>query len=119
MNKITVYIVLVLSILIFVPNISFAGNLKITTDPNAVCNNGEQATYTVKAGSTNKWAVILPGGGLAKNANEYKNRPRRMKEPGEEQGFDFGVTRDLKKKATIWSSYPTVQVTSIKGITIT
>ena len=98
MNKITVYIVLVLSILIFVPNISFAGNLKITTDPNAVCNNGEQATYTVKAGSTNKWAVILPGGGLAKNANEYKNRPSRMKEPGGEQWFDFGVARDLKKK---------------------
>ncbi len=98
MNKITAYIALVLSILIFVPNISFAGNLKITTNPNAVCNNGEQATYTVKTGSTNKWAVILPGGGLAKNANEYKNRPRRWKEPWEEQGFDFGVTRDLKKK---------------------
>ncbi len=67
MNKITAYIALVLSIFNICSKYFFCWKFENTTNPNAVCNNGEQATYTVKTGSTNKWAVILPGGGLAKN----------------------------------------------------
>ncbi len=73
-------------------------NLKTTTDPNAVCNNGEQATYTVKTGSTNKWAVILPGGEVARSADDYKNRKSKYKQPGGERFFKEGFERDLKEK---------------------
>lgn len=75
------------------------GNLKKTTAPNAVCNNGEQATYTVKMGNTQKWAVILPGGGMARNAEEYKQRPIRMKQPEIKwHRFDAGIEKDLENK---------------------
>jgi hypothetical protein len=68
-----------------------------TTDPNAVCNNGDQATYTVKKGTTNKWAVILPGGGSARNADDYKKRGDGGP-PGRNHSFTTGPERDLKEK---------------------
>ena len=44
--------------LFFIFNSSFANELNLTTDPNAVCNNGEQATFTIKEGKSNKWADL-------------------------------------------------------------
>ena len=68
-------------LLFFTWNSSFANELKLTTNPNAVCNNGEQATFTIKKGKSNKWAIILPGGGIARNSEEYRSRSENMKSP--------------------------------------
>ena len=67
--------------LFFAWNSGFANELKLTTNPDAVCNNGEQATYTIKKAKSKKWAIILPGGGVARNADEYKSRSEGMKSP--------------------------------------
>ena len=76
---------------------TYSGILK-TTDPNAVCNNGEQATYVVKAGSTNKWAVILYGGAGSSSADQYKNQGSSTKRPGGNHSFTTGPEIDLKEK---------------------
>ena len=68
-------------LLFFASNSGFANELKLTTNPDAVCNNGEQATYTIKKAKSKKWAIILPGGGVARNADEYKSRSEGMKSP--------------------------------------
>ncbi len=73
---------------------TYSGILK-TTDPNAVCNNGEQATYVVKAGSTNKWAVILYGGAGSSSADQYKNQGSSTKRPGGNHSFTTGPEIDL------------------------
>ena len=78
-----------------------------TTDPNALCSNGEQATYTVKRGSTNKWAVIMPGGGIAKNIEHYRNRPNGLKDNDELRKFDVGIEKDLSDRGynMVWIPY--------------
>jgi len=78
-----------------------------TTDPNALCSNGEQATYTVKLGSTNKWAVIMPGGGIAKNVENYRNRPSGLKDNDELRKFDVGIEKDLNDRGynMVWIPY--------------
>jgi|GEM_PF-2342377 hypothetical protein len=78
-----------------------------TTDPNALCSNGEQATYTVKLGSTNKWAVIMPGGGIAKNVEHYRNRPSGLKDNDELRKFDVGIEKDLNDRGynMVWIPY--------------
>ena len=80
-----------------------------TTDPNALCSNGEQATYTVKRGSTNKWAVIMPGGGIAKNADDYRNRPDGFKDNDVLRNFDAEghIEKDLSDRGynMVWIPY--------------
>ena len=80
-----------------------------TTDPNALCSNGEQATYTVKRGSTNKWAVIMPGGGIAKNADDYRNRPDGFKDNDVLRDFDAEghIEKDLSDRGynMVWIPY--------------
>ena len=78
-----------------------------TTDPNALCSNGEQATYTVKRGSTNKWAVIMSGGGIAKNIEHYRNRPNGLKDNDELRKFDVGIEKDLSDRGynMVWIPY--------------
>jgi hypothetical protein len=80
-------------------NFAFTNELKLTTDPNAVCNNGEQATFTIKKGKSNKWAVILPGGGIARNSEEYRSRPEGMKAPElKPHYFGQGIEKDLEDR---------------------
>lgn len=69
-----------------------------TTDPNAVCNNGDQATYVVKRGSTNKWAVILYGGAGSRSADQHKKKGSSTKRPGGNHSFTTGPERDLIEK---------------------
>jgi hypothetical protein len=80
-----------------------------TTDPNALCSNGEQATYTVKRGSTNKWAVIMPGGGIAKNVDDYRNRPDGLKDNDVLRNFDAEghIEKDLSDRGynMVWIPY--------------
>lgn len=89
----------ILFIVLFYFNFTFANELKLTTDPNAVCNNGEQATFTIKKGKSNKWAVILPGGGIARNSKEYRSRPKGMKSPElKPHYFGQGIKKDLEDR---------------------
>lgn len=89
----------ILFISLFYFNFTFANELKLTTDPNAVCNNGEQATFTIKKGKSNKWAVVLPGGGIATNSEEYKSRPEVMKSPElKPHYFGQGIEKDLEDR---------------------
>ena len=84
---------------IFTINSSFSNELKLTKDPNAICNNGEQATFTIKKAKSKKWAIILPGGGVARNADEYKSRPKRMKSPElKPHYFGQAIEKDLEDK---------------------
>ncbi|SVE63133.1 uncharacterized protein METZ01_LOCUS515987, partial [marine metagenome] len=80
-----------------------------TTDPNALCSNGEQATYTVKRGSTNKWAVIMPGGGIAGNADTYRNRHDGLKGNDVLHNFDAEghIEKDLSDRGynMVWIPY--------------
>ena len=90
---------LILFISLFYLNFTFANELKLTTDPNAVCNNGEQATFTIKKGKSNKWAIILPGGGIARNSEEYRSRPESMKSPElKHHYFGQGIEKDLEDR---------------------
>ena len=85
--------------LFFIFNSSFANELKLTTDPNAICNNGEQATFTIKKGKSNKWAVILPGGGIARNSEEYRSRSESMKSPElKPHYFGQAIEKDLEDR---------------------
>ena len=93
----------IFSVILFISsfyfNFAFANELKLTTDPNAVCNNGEQATFTIKKGKSNKWAVILPGGGIARNSEEYRSRPESMKSPElKPHYFSQGIEKDLEDR---------------------
>jgi hypothetical protein len=91
------FVILFISLFYF--NFTFANELKLTTDPNAVCNNGEQATFTIKKGKSNKWAVILPGGGIARNSEEYRSRPEGMKTPElKPHYFGQGIEKDLEDR---------------------
>ena len=91
------FVILFISLFYF--NFTFANELKLTTDPNAVCNNGEQATFTIKKGKSNKWAIILPGGGIARNSEEYRSRPEGMKSPElKPHYFGQGIEKDLEDR---------------------
>ena len=59
--------------------VGLAGNagaeLRNTTSPDALCSNGEQATYAYfDDGNSNDWLVYIHGGGVATNADQYRNR---------------------------------------------
>ena len=50
--------------------------LRTTTAPDALCSNGEQATYAYfDDGKSNDWLVYIHGGGVATNTNQYRGRP--------------------------------------------
>ena len=86
-------------LLFFAWNSGFANELKLTTNPDAVCNNGEQATYTIKKGKSNKWAIVLPGGGIARDPEEYRSRPDGMKSTElKPHYFSQGIEKDLEDR---------------------
>ncbi len=90
---------LIILLLIFIFNLSFASELKVTKNSDAVCNNGERATFTVKRAKSTKWAIILPGGGVARNAEEYKSRSDNMKSPElKPHYFGQAIERDIEDK---------------------
>ena len=93
------YFCLIIFFLIFNLNSTLANELKLTTNPDAVCNNGEQATYTIKKAKSKKWAIILPGGGVARNADEYKSRSEGMKSPElKPHYFGQAIEKDVEDK---------------------
>lgn len=92
-------IIFILMVLIFKLNFLQASELNFINNHNAVCNNGEQATFTIKKGNSNKWVIILPGGGVARNNDEYINRSQNMKEPEQKAHiFNQGIEKDLEKR---------------------
>jgi hypothetical protein len=86
---------------------AIAGEVKTITSPNALCNDGSKATYTInEVAGSNNWAVILPGGGLARNADEYKKRPDSMKTAEQSEHYPQpGIELELAN-----SKYNTVYV---------
>ena len=83
----------------FTWNSSFANELKLTSNPDAVCNNGQQATFTIKKAKSKKWAIILPGGGVARNTDEYKSRSDGMKSPElKPHYFGQAIEKDVEDK---------------------
>ena len=93
------YFCLIIFFLIFNLNSTLANELKFTTNPDAVCNNGEQATFTIKRAKSKKWAIILPGGGVARNADEYKSRSEGMKSPElKPHYFGQAIEKDVEDK---------------------
>ena len=92
-------IIFILMVLIFKLNFLQASELNFINNHNAVCNNGEQATFTIKKGNSNKWVIILPGGGVARNNEEYTNRSQNKKEPEQKAHiFNQGIEEDLEKR---------------------
>lgn len=74
-----------------------AGTVHTIPYEDALCNDGTQATYIVEESNSNKWAVIIPGGGVARNPDEYRNRSQGFKTADtSDHGFDRGIERDLK-----------------------
>ena len=53
--------------------------LKYTTSPDAVCNDGNQATFSHFPATSNKWLVYVQGGGVAINADSFRQRNIHMK----------------------------------------
>ena len=93
------YFCLIIFFLIFNLNSTLANELKFTKNPDAICNNGEQATYTIKKGKSNKWAIVLPGGGIARDPEEYRSRPEGMKSPElKPHYFGQGIEKDLEDR---------------------
>jgi len=51
-----------------------ATEIRTTTSPDALCNDGTQATYNVQYNGSNNWAVVLAGGGVVTSPDQYQNR---------------------------------------------
>jgi len=68
---------------------SAGAELRETTSPDALCSNGEQATYAYFEGTGKDWLVYIHGGGVAINADQYRNRQQRFTTPQETD--DFGT----------------------------
>lgn len=45
-----------------------------TKNSNALCSNGEQATFTYFKGNSNNWLMYIQGGGVAANEDQYRSR---------------------------------------------
>ena len=58
---------------------SALAELKYTKSPDAVCNDGNQATFSHFPAKSNKWLVYVQGGGVAINADSYRQRNIHMK----------------------------------------
>jgi hypothetical protein len=52
-----------------------------TKNPEALCSNGEQATFTYFAGNSNNWLMYIQGGGVAANEDQYRSRSDVLKSP--------------------------------------
>lgn len=59
-----------------------------TRSPDALCNNGEQATFRYIEGTSDNWLVYIQGGGVAPNADAYRNRQPFQKQPA--TGANYG-----------------------------
>ena len=70
--------------------------LRTTTAPEALCSNGEQATYAYfDDGNSNDWLVYIHGGGVAANADQYRGRPEGMKRPAQSNHIGVRLTTDF------------------------
>lgn len=78
---------------------SFATEVRTTTSPDALCNDGSQATYNVQYNGSNKWAIILPGGGVVTSPDQYENREKRFTTADKvSKGFGEAIEKDLKDR---------------------
>ena len=76
-----------------------AAELRNTTSAEALCSNGEQATYAYyNNGESNNWLVYIHGGGVATNADQYRDRPAGMKSPTKNNYFGVMLTNDFQKQ---------------------
>ena len=79
--------------------LSAKAELRSTTSPDALCSNGEQATYDyVSNTKSNDWLVYIHGGGVAINADNYRGRPAGMKSPTKNDHFGVMLTNDFQKQ---------------------
>jgi hypothetical protein len=79
--------------------LSAKAELRSTTSPDALCSNGEQATYDyVSNTNSNDWLVYIHGGGVAINADNYRGRPAGMKSPTKNDHFGVMLTNDFQKQ---------------------
>ena len=73
--------------------------LRTTTAPEALCSNGEQATYAYfDDGNSNDWLVYIHGGGVAANADQYRGRPEGMKRPAQNDHIGVRLTTDFRNQ---------------------
>ena len=78
---------------------SASAELRETTSPDALCSNGEQATYAYfDNGKSNDWLVYIHGGGVAANADQYRSRPMGMKSPAQNDHIGVMLTTDFQKQ---------------------
>ena len=79
--------------------LSAKAELRSTTSPDALCSNGEQATYDYVSNTKSKdWLVYIHGGGVAINADNYRDRPAGMKSPTRNDHFGVMLTNDFQKQ---------------------
>ena len=71
------YLILVFTFL----TLSLKAEIFTTQNSNAVCNNGEQATYSYFKNDSENWLIYFWGGGLAPNEKSYINRKDKWKSP--------------------------------------
>ena len=85
--------------LLMLPNLAQAA-LQLTTDEEALCNNGAQATYSYFEGESKNWLVFVQGGGVALNAQSLKQRlPRQKTPPSDEMfGYHYPMVRDFHER---------------------
>ena len=79
--------------------LSAKAELRSTTSPDALCSNGEQATYDYVSNTKSKdWLVYIHGGGVAIDADNYRGRPAGMKSPTKNDHFGVMLTNDFQKQ---------------------
>lgn len=71
-----------------------------TSSADAVCSNGEQASFHVYRTGSDQWFVYLQGGGLASNAEEYLSRIPTWTTPRTQPGYlqDMPAVEDFLTK---------------------
>lgn len=71
--------------------------LQTTTSPEAVCNDGKQATFSHFKADSNNWLVYVQGGGVAISADNFRERNIAMKTATKEENFGtwYPMVRDF------------------------
>ena len=62
-------------------SLSLRAEILTTQHSNAVCNNGEQATYSYFKNDSENWFIYFWGGGVAPNEKSYLDRQDKWKVP--------------------------------------
>ena len=82
--------------------------LRKVSDKNAVCNNGDLATYHFAKNNSDKWLIQLPGGGSGWPAKFFKDRDPYLKSPAKKRKIsDSAIANQFYKLGynVIWIHY--------------